>query len=125
MDTEYDILMIEINKCLTDLVSKTETANSVIKPLNVNPLEVKPLNVNPLEVPHKKVRYTDPPEVKWQQVKIVGMPGHFIRRLPVIKMTMCGGCDTGLYTQNHQDCINLTFNRNRVAWKNAQYLMKQ
>lgn len=115
MDTEYDILMIEINKCLTDLVSKTETANSVIKPLTVKPLEV----------PHKKVRYTDPPEVKWQQVKIVGMPGHFIRRLPVIKMTMCGGCDAGLYTQNHQDCINLTFNRNRVAWKNAQYLMKQ
>ena len=110
-DKDYADLMVEINLCLKEFLYQTEPEAT--------------------QATHLKV--TQATHLKATQPKVVsatlpGAPvGSFVRRLPLLKMPHCGGCnnpitDSEYHSVSHRVCITHLFKRNSIAWKKAIYL---
>ena len=103
-EQEYKDLMVEINECLNTLLYQTET-----------------------RVP--RILVTETPTLRSTRVAVslLGVSGHFSRRLYVIKTPHCGGCKkviTDSEPNEHRGCITNLFKRNSLAWKKAIYLAR-
>ena len=127
--------MLEINECLNALIDQTENLKIQEGPQSEEELDqgkvALPREAEPVSPP-----YYDPPEepymsltgekvirdkdgVRWALVKVPGMPGHFMRRLPVIKRAYCGYCLEQISGQSHLKCLKLM---GRPAWKGSTHL---
>ena len=130
--------MLEINECLNALIDQTDNLKTQEGPQpeeyqrEALPSQVAlPGQAEPVSPP-----YYDPPEepymslagekvirdkdgVRWARVKVPGMPGHFMRRLPVIKRAFCGYCLEQVSGQSHLKCLKLM---GRPAWKGSTHL---
>lgn len=140
--SDYAALMREINECLADLVDQTEARKSpelpepkVPEPKVPQPKEEDNLwlaadaelsaELNATPVPTitrseiSKSVLTDKKGVKWGLVKASGMPGYFVRRLPVLKTAVCGRCNEPIIGVSHQDCIT---KMSKTVWNSSVYM---
>lgn len=143
--SDYAALMREINECLAHLVDKTEASEPKAEAKEDNvwlaadvalsaELETDcaraggehamkkqphllraPLKTDTRSETSKSV-VTEKKGVRWARVKISGMPGYFVRRLPVLKTAVCGICNEPVVGKSHQECITQT---SKAVWNSS------
>ena len=106
-EQEYKDLMVEINECLNTLLYQTETRE----------------DSRIVKVP-EAITLRSTPRVT---ASLLGVSGHFSRRLTVFKTPHCAGCKKAITDSDpneHRVCITNLFKRNSIAWKKAIYLAR-